>query len=151
MKYIVIIITLLFIISTLIVWFTMNSDGGSRDRENDLLSKNAPSEVVDAFYELWLDTDDSLSSMAYDDSRFVTRAFVLLNDELLEATDRGTYDPIVCSFDTPESYEVSTLRETPDAAEIAVRMRYKEEEREVRVHVNKDLGEWKIDRIVCPH
>lgn len=151
MKYILIIITILFVISALIGWFMTRLDDNERNKRTDFQTEDTPSEIVDAFYESWLDADDPINSMAYDDSRYVTHAFVLQTDELLDRLQGGDYDPILCAADRPESYKVFTIKETPDTAEIAVRMEYPNKEKEIRVYLNNDLDKWKINTLVCPN
>jgi hypothetical protein len=113
-----------------------------------------PEEVVAGFYDEYLGAIDlkagrnPLVDRSYRSSDFLSEDFVAEVDELLDAFERGGYDPFLLAQDVPESVEVGEAVVSGETAQVLVETSF--EGHAFLVTLKCIDGVWKIVEVAFP-
>ena len=106
-----------------------------------------PEEVVEGFYNWYIEYPGNPNLGAYQESPFLTAALVTKIDETINNFQAGGADPFLCAQDRPDKIFVDTAEISDQTAEIRVTSSF--EGHEFQVHLIQEDGEWKMDSVRC--
>jgi hypothetical protein len=118
-------------------------------------SAAAPGEVVERFYEWYVDyPGNPLADGAYRSSEYLAGEFVQKVDGIIASFDQGGYDPFLCAQDVPASFTIEPATVSGDEASVVMHEIWNPGTEVELVH---DLtvtlrivdGAWKIVGITC--
>lgn len=156
-KNLIIGFVVLAVIVVLISLFFKGSGGSSQDGEVDLsnqvVSTEAPSDIVLDFYELWLNALHSTGTDPYQSGLATTPILSKkLSDKLVvaQAGSPDGVDPVLCQPTVPEKFRVKSIFELETNAQFLVQAaRDKELIGQATVNLVKLNDGWYIDDIYC--
>jgi hypothetical protein len=115
-----------------------------------------PSEVVEAFYDWYLDTigdpgsdefRNPLVDRAYRSSKYLTGRLVHTIDLAIESGQPLSYDPFLCAQDIPRGLSVGDAALMGDTAIVEVYTSFARHR--FRVELTAAEGSWQIDNVRC--
>jgi hypothetical protein len=113
---------------------------------NDPLALS-PEEVVEGFYNWYLEYPGNPTQGAYRSSPFLTEALMDRTAQTVAGFVMGGFDPFLCAQDSPEKIYVDAAEISGDSARIKVTSSF--QGHEFRVQLIQEDGEWKIDQVLC--
>jgi hypothetical protein len=113
---------------------------------NDPLALS-PEEVVEGFYNWYLEYPGNPNQGAYRESPFLTVSLMDKTAETVAGFQMGGYDPFLCAQDSPDKIFVDRAEISGGTATIRVTSSF--QGHEFRVQLVQEDGEWKMDQVQC--
>lgn len=107
----------------------------------------SPEEVVESFYDWYLQHPGNPNQGAYRSSPFLTETLMDKTAETVAGFKMGGFDPFLCAQDSPDKIYVDPGVISGGSAEVRVTSSF--EGHGFRVHLIQEDEEWKIDRVQC--
>jgi len=152
------IIIILVIVAILIIGFAFfqsfkNSPVEEEQKEEELIyPKITPEEVTQAFYDWYLEENNSLPSNKYEESDLLTSRFKNDIAQKILKEDSEERDPFVCSSELPLSVKTTSTDINDRRANVVVDSNLSDVEMISfisELNLTEDNSAWQINNVVC--